>query len=211
MSARIPLSWLVLILLVGVVAFFGYHIIQASGTPEKFPPYSERDERLAARAAAYHGGAEVDEPPADPSGGPHIPASDEGTSAGPTVDRTPPHAMPHVPGQTEEDLRTPEPLQRTPPTTELGPPEHADPMNRTVHMDAEFGSNFRHPEQMIEARPTATMQYVEPSGLGSERSSPGGNQAAMYAPEMAQNGGEFMRGGIEAWDSSEGGIAYSMI
>jgi hypothetical protein len=209
MSARIPLSWLLLIVLLAVFVFFGYHIIQASGggNSEKFPPYSERDARLAAASGADG----ADEAPADPSGGPHVPAADAGTSAGPTVDRTPPHAMPDVPGQTEEDLRTPEPLQRTPPTTELGPPEHADPMNRTVHMEAEFGSNFRHPEQMIEARPGSTMQYVTPSGLGSEHSSSGGHDAAMYAPEMAQNGGQFMRG-IEAWDSSDGGgIAYSAI
>ena len=64
---------------------------------------------------------------ADTSGGPDVPAHDdapEGSVPGPVVDRTPPHEMPVVPGQTEEDLRTPEPLQRTPPTTEYDIPSH---------------------------------------------------------------------------------------
>ena len=208
MSTRIPISWLLLLALLAVVAFFGYHIVQASSstTSEAYPPYSQADEAKATGRPRMT----VDSALADPSGGPDVPAHDEGSDAGPTVDRTPPHEMPIVPGQTEEDLRTPEPLQRTPPTTEYDIPSHRDPLNPTVNAEAEFGTNFRHPEQMIEARPQATMNYVVPSGLGSERSSPGGNDANGYAPEMAQNGGLWMNG-IVAFDSSEEGTAYSLI
>ena len=209
MSTRIPISWILLLALLAVVAFFGYHIVQASSAgSETFPPYSQTDEAKAQRPRMT-----VDQPLADPSGGPDVPGGEDapdGMAPGPVVDRTPPHEMPHVPGQTEEDLRTPEPLQRTPPTTEYDIPSHRDPLNPTVNAEAEFGSNFRHPEQMIEARPPTTMNYVVPSGLGSERSSPGANDANGYAPEMAQNGGQWMNG-IVAFDGSEEGSAYSLI
>jgi hypothetical protein len=206
MSARIPLSWLLLLAILAVFAFFGYHILQASSGAEKFPPYSQQDEMVERRleVAAL--------PP--PAGGPDVPGDMDGgyqeESAAPVVDRTPPHAMPRVPGQTEEDLRTPEPLQRTPPTTEYDIPSHRDPLNPTVNAEAEFGSNFRHPEQMIETRVGPSMSYVPQSGLGSERSSPGGNDANGYAPEMLQNGAQWM-GGITAFDSTEEGTAYSLI
>jgi len=207
MSTRIPLSWLLLLAILAVFAFFGYHILQASGSTEKFPPYSQRDEAMIERQLEV----EAMRPPA---GGMDVPGDIDGgyqeESAAPIVDRTPAHAMPNVPGQTEDDLRTPEPLQRTPPTTEYDIPSHRDPLNPTVNAEAEFGSNFRHPEQMIEARPGPSMSYVTPSGLGSERSSPGGNDANGYAPEMTQNGALWM-GGITAFDSSEEGTAYSLI
>lgn len=209
MATRIPLSWLLLLALLAVFAFFGYHIYQASsggGSAEAYPPYSQTDEakerhvRFAEEAGVTEDG--------------HVGANDaqsgDDEAPAPVVHRVPPHAMPQVPGQTEEDLRTPEPLQRTPPTTHYDIPEHMDPLNKTVNMSAEFGSNFRHPEQMIESHPGVSMDSVVASGLGSELSSPGGNQAAGYAPEMAQNGGEWMRG-INAFDTSESGIAYSMI
>jgi hypothetical protein len=54
------------------------------------------------------------------------------------------------------------------------------------------------------------MAGVIPSGLGSETSNNGGNRPQMYTPEMAQNGGEFMSG-IFAYDTSEGGIGYSLV
>lgn len=210
MSTRIPISWLLLLAILAVFAFFGYHIVQASSAGgETFPPYSQADEAKAVGRARNA----VDQAYADPSGGPDVPGVEDahdGSAPGPTVDRTPPHAMPVVPGQTEEDLRTPEPLQRTPPTTEYDIPSHRDPLNPTVNAEAEFGSNFRHPEQMIEARPPVSMNYVTPSGLGSERSSSGGNDANGYAPEMAQNGGQWMNG-IVAFDGSEEGSAYSLI
>lgn len=206
MAARIPIAWLGLLLVLGIFIFFGYHIVQASSvdTSEKFPPYSERDAESTQFTAP---------PPANVSGK-DIPGDVDGgyveESAAPVVDRTPPHAMPHVPGQTEEDLRTPEPLQRTPPTTEYEIPSHRDPLNPTVNAEAEFGSNFRHPEQMIETHPRVGMGQVVASGLGSESSSPGGNDAAGYAPEMLQNGAQWMTG-VVAFDSTEEGTAYSLL
>jgi hypothetical protein len=77
-------------------------------------------------------------------------------------------------------------------------------------MGAEFGSNLRHPEQMIERRPPPSMDYVVASGLGSERNHEGRNRQVSFAPEMAQNGGEFMQG-ISAFDTSEVGTGFSMI
>jgi hypothetical protein len=78
-------------------------------------------------------------------------------------------------------------------------------------MDAEFGSNLRHPEQMMEQRPRAGIAGIVPSGLGSEQSRPGGHNAAGYSPEMVQNAGEFMNG-IAAFDGSDGGgIGFSVI
>ena len=121
-----------------------------------------------------------------------------------------PNQMPHVSGQTEEDLRAPEPLQATPRSVQYDIPESTDPLNKTAYMSAEFGSNLRHPEQMMERHPGIGMGNVVAAQIGSERSGPGGNNAAGYAPEMAQNGGEFMAG-ISAFDTSESGVAYSMI
>lgn len=121
-----------------------------------------------------------------------------------------PNKMPEVPGQTEDDLRAPNQLQASPPSVQYDAPEATDPLNRTAHMSAEFGSNLRHPEQMMEARPGMTMGQVVSSGLGSEYTNPGGNRVAGYAPEMAQNGGEFMAG-ISAFDGSESGVAFSML
>lgn len=134
----------------------------------------------------------------------------ESTSAPVVSIRTAPNRMPAVPGQTEEDLRTPEPLQASPPATQYDIPEATDPLNKNVYMSSEFGSNFRHPEQMMERHPGIGMGNVVAAQIGSEQSGPGGNNAAGYAPEMAQNGGEFMAG-ISAFDVSESGVAYSML
>ena len=201
MAPRIPISWLVILALVAVFAFFAYHIIQASQetkSPEPFPPYSPADELPASVAPAPVAAAIVDE--------------HEEKEYAPVLAkaRPVPHAMPHVPGQTEDDLRAPEPLVETPPTTYYDEPEATDPLNRHVFMGSEFGSNLRHPEQMIEHRPGMSMDGAVSSGVAAELSGPGGHNAAGYAPEMAQNGGEFMRG-IMAFDTSDSGVAYSMI
>ena len=122
-----------------------------------------------------------------------------------------PKAWPKIPAMTEEELRTPEPLQRTPPSVLYDDPEASDPLNKIAYMDAEFGSNLRHPEQMIERRVQAPgMGRVVSSGLGSEISSPGVHNADGYSPEMVQNGGRFMSN-VSAWDGSTLNEAYSMI
>lgn len=210
-NTRIPLSWLLLLAVLAVFGFFAYQIFSVAGAQEDaFPPYSPKDAGIPEAATAAP--VMKDEPlvPGGGAGGGDVEESDTGSAAAPIVHRAPSRPMPQVPAQTEEDLRASEPLQATPPAQYYNPPEHTDPLNKTVHMSAEFGSNFRHPEQMIEAHPGVNTNDIVASGLGSEYSSPGGNQAAIYTPEMAQNGGEFMKG-IGAWDASEGGVAYSLI
>jgi hypothetical protein len=206
MSTRIPVSWLALVVVVGLIAFFGYHIVQASSAKPVAPV-----NKAVPRAVESQG--YTDEEQVRPPYMTHTDAheQDETQHAEAAHRAQPaPKAMPRVVGQTEEDLRAPEPLQATPPTTQYDPPEATDPMNKNVHMGAEFGSNLRHPEQMIERRPPPSMDYVVPSGLGSERSSGGGNRQVSFAPEFAQNGGEFMQG-INAFDNSEVGTGFSMI
>jgi hypothetical protein len=119
--------------------------------------------------------------------------------------------MPVVVGQTEEDLRDTRPVSETPPTVQYAEPEAQDPLEGTVNGESEFGDTLRHPEQMIEMQPPLGSMRVPASGLGSDKGSVGGNLSVQYAPEMAQNGGEFMHG-IMAFDGSDaGGIGYSMV
>ncbi len=208
MAARIPVSWLLVLLVVAVFAFFGYHIIQASTSAD------EKTHAVASPTQTVNNIIGASGAAAGPA--PKYDMYDDGHNAelshgAPVVQHiAAPNRMPAVPGQTEDDLRAPEQLQETPPSTQYDIPESMDPMNRTVHMDAEFGSNLRHPEQMIEHQPSTGMGSVVASGLGSEGSSPGGHSMSGYAPEMAQNGGEFMSG-IVAFDNSEMGSAYSML
>lgn len=199
MAARIPVSWLLVLALLAVFAFFGYQILEATQQTEKFPPYSPKDEM------------DMKTPP--PSDQMYVPEnvaeSEDELHAAPVSQKHPPipRAMPRVPAQTEEDLRAHEPLQQSPPAMQYESPEATDPMNRTAFMNAEFGSNLRHPEQMIESRPGMTMDGAIESGIASMESSPGNHRVAGYAPEMLQNGGDFMQG-ISAFDGSSG---FSML
>lgn len=202
MAARIPVSWIFLIAVLALFAFFGYHIVQAySGDSSKhISTFAPQD----APTARYS---------ADPveAGSAHPTAHDTQVNA-PAI-HTPhpiPHSMPHVVGQTEQDLREPEPLQASPPSMQYDVPEAMDPLNNIVHMSSEFGSNLRHPEQMIESRPPPSMDSALAAGLASEHNNPGGNRASEYTPEMAQNGGEFMSG-IMGFDGSSAGTGYSML
>lgn len=204
MSTRVPIAWIGVAILVGLVLFFTYHILNAAYTDTK----REKRVRFVEEMDVQNEPLGVPpkylrEIPKEP-----MPPNQYSELNKPSEPITKP--IPKVPAQTEEDLKEPEPLQATPPTTQYHPPEATDPMNSRIHMDAEFGSNLRHPEQMIERRPTTGMASVIPSGLGSAESSTGGHRSQMYSPEMAQNGGEFMTG-IVAFDSSENGVGYSML
>jgi hypothetical protein len=231
MSTRIPAAWLVVLVVAAVFAFFGYHIVQVVSAEETKPVQRARhmmptldiqEQEEQEQEEHDHGKHSVppflpplrqpnsDKPPSYLRNIPQEHGEDESQAPASARPSPAPKRMPTVPAQTEEDLRASEPLQATPPTTQYDLPEAIDPMNRMVHSDAEFGTNFRHPEQMIERRPAAGMAGVIPSGLGSAGSRPGGNNPQMYAPEMAQNGGEFMSG-IHAFDMSEAGVGYSMI
>lgn len=205
MSTRIPVSWIVLFVVISAFAFFGYHILQASGTKESGLEESMRIHSLPGTAQSLvqpvtpMQSYEYDEQP------------DIGSAPGSAAHHRPAVAnrMPSVPAQTEDDLRAMKSHMMTPPPVQYDSPEATDPLNRTVHMNAEFGSNLRHPEQMIEQHPGIGMGSVVASGLGSEYSSPGGNRAAGYAPEMVQNSGEYMEG-ITAYDVSDNGTGFSL-
>lgn len=204
MATRIPISWIFLAILVGIISFFGYHIFQATNTK-----HSDSDTGFieSKKAVSFHPSVMTHEEVPEPQHSADSVAHTAEDMDAPVVT----NQMPNVPAQTEHDLRATRQVQETPPSIQYDSPEEMDPLNRVVHMDAEFGSNLRHPEQMIERRPRAGIAGIVPSGLGSEASRPGGNNAAGYAPEMAQNGGEFMTG-ISAFDGSDsGGIAFSVI
>ena len=143
MAARIPISWLVVVILATVFGFFAYHILQAS-------------EASGASGASGGSVATVQEnitPPFAPSR--HMDAMpgamqqkhvtfdtesgmDDEQGPAPVAHRAPPipKQMPHVPGQTEEDLRAPEPLQETPPSMQYDSPEANDAMHNNVFMGA---------------------------------------------------------------------------
>ena len=228
MATRIPLAWVVLVLIVGVFAFFGYYIMRAAGFPRLLdtePDKRVQDALLAQQALPTRYTQPIIEPPAQayhpPQEYTEQPQQEQpveqyespGTAAPVmTSKQRPPVAkpMPVPVGMTEADMRTPEPLQRTPPATHYDIPEATDASNHIAFMDAEFGSNLRHPEQMIEHRAKPGVGQMVSSGLGSERSSPGPHNAAGYSPEMIQNGGDFMKG-VGAFDGAEMNSAFSMI
>jgi hypothetical protein len=210
-SPRIPVSWLVLGCVVAVFAFFTYHILHASATEEA--------SRAIQESLAAKGSVEYPRPAAAVALPPLRPAAQEEagdmyeTQEAPAVQHPPAAArpLPHVAGQTEEDLRAHEPLQTAPPPTQYDAPDAVDPLNRTAFMSSEFGSNLRHPEQLFEARPGMTLGGAVESGTAGVYSSPGGHRAVGYSPEHLQNGGMTQDGGILAFDSSMEGGAYSML
>jgi len=199
---RAVILWMVVIAIVSAFVFLGFHIIKTTtGTLEDVkeryieykPPVSEQLQRPSPVQQI-------------------IPSSNEQEeeTQAPTKDESEQYSMPTVVGQSEEELRAPEPHIATPPSTYYDTPEATDPLDRVGYMDAEFGSNLRHPEQMIERRPARNTDRMVESGLGSKASGPGGNNTAGYTPETTNNGGEFMQG-IIPFDSTEMGGGFSMI
>jgi hypothetical protein len=182
---KISVAQLGALALVIVVVFFAIQIVQVAGKQHHEAPVAQFVNSPASAPAIQA-----------------VPA--------PIRSQEPVQQMPDVPAQTEEDLKMNEPLQRSPPATQYDPPEATDPLNRVAQGDAEFGSNLRHPEQMIERRPAPSMRGAVESGIASHRSSPGENNAQGYSTEMVQNGGDFM-GSVLAFDMSEVGSAYSLL
>jgi hypothetical protein len=216
MATRIPISWLLFLAIFAVFAFFGYHILQAASAQSPAAAAHAADNHLEAHhmnmphalhpSMEHHAGPAPDYmkqvPAIDAAGDEHEYVGQQGQPI--------PNNMPYVPGQSEEELRDTDQLQASPQSTQYDLPDATDPLQRVTHMNAEFGSNLRHPEQMIEMRPRAGVANIVASGLGSEASGPGPHRAVGYAPEMAQNGGEFMQG-ISAFDGSDDGVGYSML
>lgn len=195
---KISVAWLAVLALVCVIVFFSYQIAAAAtAAPERVQSRSVEMERKTVRFAI--------EPPAVQTAQAQPPQQELQSVV---LSRQAPLSLPQVPGQTAEDLRMDEPLRATPPATQYDPPDATDPLNGVAFQDAEFGSNLRHPEQMIERQPKRVMPVAP--GVAASRSSPGGNNAQGYSTEMVQNGGDFM-GAILAYDGSEVGPAYSLI
>lgn len=109
--------------------------------------------------------------------------------------------LPEVPGQTEQELRAKEPLQRTDAPT---PQKPVGPEARSVPA---FDDNLRRPEQSFHA---PQQQQAPPnSDVAAGRAGPGssGNPAAShiqnFSPEMAQNGGPVVGSTVFAFDGAE--------
>ena len=205
--ARGAILWSVAALFACVIIFLGFHILKVFLKPsepvkEKYIEYKPSD---------------IPKPMPPPEKQTTLPPrnefnddSNEEMPAEEQFQKTERTQMPAVAGQNEEDLRASEPHIASPPSTFYDTPEATDPLNKISHMDAEFGSNLRHPEQMIERRSQRNTNQIIPSGLGSDVSGPGAHSMAGYSPEMMSNGGEFMKG-IIAFDSSEMGSGFSMV
>lgn len=201
---KISVAWLGVLAIVAILVFFSYQIAIAAATAA--PGLSGRTDAegpavgKALRTVRF---AEVEEQA--PVRTAHVPSAETGAPVAPSKT---PNTLPRVPGQTVEDLMLDGPVKATPPATQYDPPDATDPLNGVAFQDAEFGSNLRHPEQMIEKQPRRRMATAP--GVASELSAPGANNAQGYSSEMIQNGGNFM-GAVLAFDGSEVGNAYSLL
>jgi len=196
---RISLAWLVLLILIGILFFFTYHIGRTIYSQSEPEPMIENKPRRRLHMEEE-----------DRHSVPRESASDESDYEPPSGSRQEARGYPSVPGQTEEDLRATDPIQATAPAHRYQPPGPKDPHAGPAHEPAEFGDNLRHPEGAFEMRSAPSDGYIAASGMGSAASSPGGNSAIGYSSETAQNAGEFMKG-IFAFDGSMEGTAYSAL
>jgi hypothetical protein len=201
-APRINIAWLVVGLLACIVLFFMFHIGKAmynnssnNSNQEKLIE-KETNEALQMENMKYAHDVESQV------------TTTEYESAVPKPGVAQP--MPEVVGQTEEDLRNPDPLQQKAPAYRYNKPQAHDSQAGDPYMEAEYGDNLRHPEAMFEPRVQQQSSYIASSGIGSHNSSPGGNYAIGYASENAQNAGEFMNG-VFAFDTSFEGSAYSAL
>ncbi len=210
MGPRTLFAWLFIFVLIAAGVFFTYHIVDVAGsTPSTngLKVDTIPAGHVVPRNAMYENPVHFKEPAHEVADIFHAEPLD--------MPVEPPKPMPVVVGQTEEDLRATRQVIETPPPVEYSEPEAKDPMETVANSESEFGDNLRHPEQTIEIHPPMGTMRVPAAGLGSdEPPSMGAHQSAQYAPEMAQNGGEFMSG-IFAFDGSDigsgTGIGFSMI
>jgi hypothetical protein len=201
-APRINIAWLVVGALVLVVLFFTYHIGRAMysnvSNKKNETQIIEEETNSAQFMERPVYGENVD---AQVTTTEYAPPSDKQEHAQP---------LPEIVGQTEEDIRMPDPVQQQAPAIQYNKAPPRDVHAGQPHMEAEFGDNLRHPESMFEARNPQQSSYIASSGIGSHNTSPGGHDANIYQSENAQNAGEFMRG-IFAFDNSFEGSAYSAL
>ena len=110
--------------------------------------------------------------------------------------------MPEIPGQSDEEVRTPEPNQRRVRRAPAEEPEPAEPVPQRQE-EAGFTENLRHPEASFQPHPFNNRSVPVDSGVASKVSSPGlGGDQQAFESDMAQNGGEWLKGTF-AFDSRE--------
>jgi len=213
MSVRVSIPLLIALILIGIFLFFSFYIVRAALNNKRIDAPKQPLENVYRFEQPK---PQVDNHRPMPANvlQPPLKTTDTTEWSEPVQHEEPHQEVPHVTGQTEEDLTAPEPLQETPPTTFYEPPEATDPMNKTVHMPSTFGRNLRHPEQMIEKHPRRNMKVPIKSGVASENTFNFGRQETMYSEEMIQNGG-VMDDGITAHDVANSGavngLGFSMI
>lgn len=88
------------------------------------------------------------------------------------------------------------PVQAAPPDEErYVPPEVANDPYAPNEESASMPERLRHPERMFRPAPSNNSSDIaEASGVASASASQAANALNLFAPEMAQNGGEFMQG-----------------
>jgi hypothetical protein len=117
-------------------------------------------------------------------------------------------STPVISGQSEEEIQEPEPLQKKV-SQKVELPTAKDPHEHNDNI-ALFGSNLRHPESMITKSTTqfASLEEEVSSGIAGEVTKPANVEQLPFSAEMAQNGGEFMKG-IFAFDTSDSNTTFS--
>jgi len=106
---------------------------------------------------------------------------------------------PDVPGQTQAEMRNPEPLQQRVPASQQQAVDYEG------NGPANFETNLRRPEQLFHQPQTVPKMQVSEvdSGRAAVASTPlSGNQQA-FSPEMAQNGGAMIGNSVFAFDGME--------
>ena len=108
---------------------------------------------------------------------------------------------PAIPGQSDEEVRTPEPLQRHVRRQRAEEPDAAEASPQRQE-EATFTEDLRHPEASFQPHPFNNRSVPVESGVASKVSSPGLGDQQPYDSDMAQNGGEWIKGAF-AFDSTE--------
>ena len=117
--------------------------------------------------------------------------------------------MPEVPGQSSEELGEKEPLQQKVFNKAEAP--GANDIYVKPEENAMFGSNLRHPEGMIQpANGITGLESEIASGVASKTVNNEQTNEYAFSADMAQNGGEFMKG-ISAFDGLDTGSMFSSL
>ena len=110
---------------------------------------------------------------------------------------------PHLPGRVIAPGGPNSPAQQgdvDEPPALLPEPTPSDPFAEQ-HQSSAFGDENRAPEKLFGPAPLPTVTDIAVgSGIASHALSPFQPAVEQFNPETAQNGGEFMRGGIFAYD-----------